>query len=101
MMCSDLHESICRPKLVLWYDESSNWPQGTRQQAVGHPQDHHCYVGVEHGEVEEGVAPDGDYDGEEDPGDVPARLVNDQAQERGGGGGDQVDQADDLVGLLI
>ena len=100
-ICSHLHESICCAQLVFRYDESSNRPEGTRQQAVRHPQDHHCYVGVEHGEVQQGVAPDRDEDGEEDPWDVPACLVDDQAQEGGGGGRDQVDQADDLVGLLV
>ena len=98
---SNLHKSICCTKLVLRNDKSTDRPEGAGQQAVGHTQDHHCYVGVEQGEVEQSVAADGDEDREEDPGDVPACLVDHQAQHGGGWSGDQVDQPDDLVGFLV
>ena len=76
-----LHETVGCAQLILRDDESTDRPESTCQEAVGHPQDHHCYVGVEQGEVEEGVAANGDEDGEENPGDVPASLVDHQAQQ--------------------
>ena len=95
-----LHQAIGSAQLVLWYQESSYGPQGTGQQAVGHPQHADPYVRGQHGESQEAVTAYGHQDCKEYPGDVAPCLVYHQAQQGGGWGRHQVHQPYHLVSLL-